>query len=967
MKLLIISIFFNISISSCFFKEFFFSPQILRNILENSTDKSNNTKIKDIFNKDDPEMLGKIATHYVETKLNLLLDNENININCQNYVKGIIKDAIEYRNNFEENIGNDRYTSREFVIKLALDSSKTSNELTYYDSCMEMSRLKYPKLANDYTYFVLLIDFSENKTKTRIDYLEKSYYLYAFCVPHNGNFNVCNESDYLALYNIVNGDFFNAFSPQKYKKAHAFFVNRNRNNKIDNNFIISIVIISIFGFWILLVIFRYPIYLLLKLCFRKKKILKHKKEENDDDSNVSNIANKYTIPKWLTKLNSCFSFSENFEELINIKTNTVSMSNYSGLTEIRGLTSISMFFTILGFTFLGVINCPVKSTGIYQIRKLIIHFLYLFVFIGLRFSPRIILSCNGYTLMYKYLCYIDKYINSFSAIKFIIYQSHKYFLLIFFILFFKYGLNCIFVFCNGELPIWTYFDKMIMGNKIGMHINPTNKDKNSNIGISMLNYLGYQFFYNKNSIVDKELIDYFWVPFNEIFFFFFGVTLITIGYKWKLRIDIFILVLIPLTLIGKVVFSYIIQKETYYSTLYYYLFDYGEFMTNPLFNLPYFLIGLYFGLMNYALQNGVMNQFDSSSIYSKISSFSFLSKNEDDDKEDMFQDDKEEEKDENKNINKDKVSIINNNNEINDLETSKGDEENEKLHSNINDQEKIEENEDDSINKLSKATVKNFNTEIKKFPFLKLPIDYINFRKRNSEIFILIVSFIIILAPILVHYITLNLDENNLKENTPKVYTSDKNDVYIKILNLENYINSNFVNAVFRVDIEFFVFFTQLFIFTLQIKGRNNILSFFTDIKWGIFSKSYFSFSIVCNMVILFSIYSAESIISLNIYTIYLYFIFNTILIVIYMSLNYIFFELPMKKLIKTIFYKSEDNNENDNENDDKNNNDNDNDNNNDNLEQDENDNDNDDEDKTQKNNNKNKEDDDNDYDDDDE
>jgi hypothetical protein len=190
---------------------------------------------------------------------------------------------------------------------------------------------------------------------------------------------------------------------------------------------------------------------------------------------------------------------------------------------------------------------------------------------------------------------------------------------------------------NKDLPIWSFFHNIFMEQES----NYIFKNKWYTL---LADLLGYKhFLINHTKLIEKDLIDYFWIPFNDIFCFFFGIILITIGYKYKLRIDIFILILIPLTLLGKVVFSYIMTSEKFYSTLYYYLFDYGKFMTNPLFNLPYFLIGLYFGLMNYALQNGIMNKNDSS-IYSKIGSFSFLSNSESEEKGDVFQDDKKEEK-----------------------------------------------------------------------------------------------------------------------------------------------------------------------------------------------------------------------------------------------------------------------------------------------------------------------------------
>ena len=927
MRLFFILIFFKISITISFINEFISSKLKLRNIIENSNGndtKNNTSKNEDISNKDDPEMLGKIITHLAEKKMNLIYKNySNISFPCQNFLKYILHDSNEYRNNFDKNIGQKRYSSREYAIKTLLDSSKTSNELTYYDSCISMTRLSYPNLTANYSYFVLFLNNFNRTNKSRIDY-EESYYLYGFCVPDDGS---CSSEDYTKIYNILNADFEYAFSNRIVNISNDtgnFLVNKREKNY--KNLSLSIIIVCIISFWCLLIFLRSPIFFLLKLCFRKKNILKTiKNKDCDESTNGSYRDNKYFIPKWLIKLNSCFSLSDNFEELFNVKTNISSMNNYSGLTEIRGLTSISMFFTILGFTCLGLFNCPVKNTGIYQIRSLLRHFLYYFVFIGLRFSPRILISCNGYSLIYKYLCYIDKYAHNFSVFRFVIYQSYKYFLLIILILNFRFGLDLIYMLFKGDMPIWRFFHKIFMEDGMG---NDEYKKYKSKWFTYLIDFLGYKYFLIQNTkLTDKELMDYFWVPFNDIIFFLFGIILITFGYKCKLRIDIFIIVLIPLTIFGKVVFSYLyIAEESnplfpenklnpLYSTLYYYMFDYGKFMTNPLFNLPYFLIGLHFGLINYSLQNGVMNKFDSS-IYSKINSFSFLTKDEDDKGGDLFQDEKEgKEIDEDNNKDKKKDNIINNSNEISNLDIIKGDKENEKLETKINNKEEKEEKDEaeyESNCMLSKTPVKNYKTETKKFPFLKFSIKYINYRKRSSEVLYLIIA-IILIAPLLVHSIFLKINQNNLEDFLTE-FKKDNNKydtkIFLSLLNLESYLSSNVVNAVFRVDIEFFVFFIHLLIFILQVKGRNNILSFFTDIRWGIFSKCYFSFSVLCNMVILFSIYSAESLISVNIYTIYLYFIFNTILIIFYMSFTYICFELPLKKLIKNLFYKSKDNND---------------------------------------------------------
>ena len=88
--------------------------------------------------------------------------------------------------------------------------------------------------------------------------------------------------------------------------------------------------------------------------------------------------------------------------------------------------------------------------------------------------------------------------------------------------------------------------------------------------------------------------------------------------------------------------------------------------------------------------------------------------------------------------------------------------------------------------------------------------------------------------------------------------------------------------------------------------GKYNILTFFTNISWGIFDKSSFSFEIISNMIILFVIYSSDTFISVNIYTIFLYFIFILVLILLFTFINYIYLELPLKKITKLILNKND-------------------------------------------------------------
>jgi hypothetical protein len=95
---------------------------------------------------------------------------------------------------------------------------------------------------------------------------------------------------------------------------------------------------------------------------------------------------------------------------------------------------------------------------------------------------------------------------------------------------------------------------------------------------------------NDGTKYTHDLFDYFWIPLNEIFFFCFGMVLLFFGLKYKFRIDFIIFIVVIILFLTKIVLYYaVLKKRDVYTTLYYYIFDYGNLMLKPLFNLNYFL------------------------------------------------------------------------------------------------------------------------------------------------------------------------------------------------------------------------------------------------------------------------------------------------------------------------------------------------------------------------------------------
>jgi hypothetical protein len=88
--------------------------------------------------------------------------------------------------------------------------------------------------------------------------------------------------------------------------------------------------------------------------------------------------------------------------------------------------------------------------------------------IGVRYAPRIIISCSGYLLIYKYISYLDRNtINNStkiwsSSLTFILYQSHKYILLVLVLLYQRYSLYHLFIFIGEETPSWKNYRLKIL-------------------------------------------------------------------------------------------------------------------------------------------------------------------------------------------------------------------------------------------------------------------------------------------------------------------------------------------------------------------------------------------------------------------------------------------------------------------------------------------------------------------------
>ena len=770
------------------------------------------------------------------------------------------------------------------IVKVADDSSKTRNFLGSYDQCMyrlyqfKIDEYLYKNITKS-TYVVFTYDrtrlFNKNNHNnlTYMDF-EFLYYLFGLCLPQGyiklkdgkgGEY--CNDDDYQLLVRYINEKIGNYLS-LKGTNISAFSLRINpHDSEKDSTFLIVFCLLPFFFFAIqgIIVVFRNPIISFFKyIYFKEIRKIEKEEEENknensmdesldNDDERISDARNKENLIleriesnkkiKIFIKILDCFCFTENEHELFNFSLTSTKYNNDSGISNVRGIIGISIFFMLYGWTFVTLYNSPVKIFSQEYFKKFINEQVIssLIIMAGVRFSPRVIISCSGYILTYKYLSYLDRNVanNSLGIFKtfliFIIYQSHKYILLILLLLFERYSLYHLLNIFVRNRPIWKFFHLNILGKPEILKFLWS---------LTMLKFLGPNF--EEEFKNGQNLLNYYWLPYNEIVFFIIGVLLITIGFKKKYRIDIFILFLIPFWFIIKIIYSYLISIifknrdlpfKGYIPAYYFVFFNYGRFMTSPLFNFPYFLIGMYFGLMNYTIQKGIFD-INSSNIYSKFSSENG------------------------------KILIDLSNKEENVEESEDNIDSHQANHPDIdNKNTKEQENEN-----------KDYCPEVINMPFLISPIIFVQWH-RNKNIKYLSILLVIFTAFFIFVILTYFIFSDDLQKSTP----------------------NSFINLIFRIDIEFIILFIQWGAFIIFLKADNFAAIFLSHLAWTILTKPYFSFILIINTALLFIFYQSETMIEINMMNLLLYSVIAGVLTFIFTSLFYIFFELPYKRLIHLI------------------------------------------------------------------
>ena len=843
--------------------------------------------------------------------LQMFLKNIFEGLNYTQNIEGDCRALFEYT--YFDDSKSDKSLFFLYLQKYLFDSSRNKGNFLPFDNCMDdnvniSTRLEY-NISPAYIIGILN-EYQQKDSNQNSSFYFKYNYLKGYCFPFayknetqkKKKIPMCSDEEYKAIFLAL----FHFYSNISDINITAFSINKSNIYPSPLEDFFGVLGILILAFPILIYIF-----LLISgniIANKQKKINKIDKTNKNLKTKknrlieVNNERKKKKIiyPRWYQYLNEFFNIKKNGNELFNFSLNT-NYNNFKGMTYIKGMIGIFSILTIFGQTFIALFNLPTKSYGIWDYYLTMSSFFYFFLYIAYRYSPRILFSCSGYTLIYKYLCYIEQD-QRLYFLKFVFLQSYKYILLIFIIIIIRFPLYYIvFLIRQSKRPTWEIFKYFI--------------DNDKKFFMRFFTFLIY--LDDKDSSIKQNLIFYFHIPINEILFFIFGTGLISLGYKFKLRIDIIIFALILLIYIIKIILflKNHIPDEKIYTTIDYYLFKCGLNLIHPIFNLNYFLIGMFFGLINYSIQKGItdLEKKNYQNVFLLLDSKNI---NNDDDKED------EEKEKEAQTIKKQRTfSFVEMNTDMSGLNINrvsktgepllKTSNNNNKLYRDFINQGKTNQNRNtNDINNINTNTNENleqfiieengkgtkkieYSERIKQMPFLIWPIKFSNIHKEyKNKLFLTLIIILAILLVIFFIFAQVLFIVTNIE-------TDLDGKQLVEELSFRKIITTPALNVIFLLDMEIAIFIIHWVNFVFDFKEFGIIKNFLNHAYWAFFAKSYFSFNLISVTVILFLFYITETSIKFNFSNIILYSFIDLILILLFTIVIYSCFELPLKKVFK--------------------------------------------------------------------
>ena len=761
------------------------------------------------------------------------------------------------------------YLAQYYYSKILLDSSTNVNDLSSYSNCMDRShqydftnstrkpiKPVYITLFVDYREFLLEFFRTGNRTIS---------YLVGICFVKN-----CNDDDHKIILTKIMNKIGLVKEDDKNFNLKVYSLNKEDYNPGWLKVFLRFLPLHVITIHLFIVLFhKYIEYLFKKIksifceTHKKRKIMYRMYNKIDDlDVSPTTSFTKSGISSSSSKSNSAkphqnfrnyikvlFNIENNFDFLIKMDDKN-EIHNDSSLSYMNGIKGISMITIIFGFVFINLYNAPITKQTADNYYDNMTNPLFFIFYFGIKYAPKLLLCSSGFSLFYKFMCFLDDKFESEKTIKkmqeeeknkdnnnnnnntisnlnasadkskeftnskttssfyssssersrkikeklklpskyyflFIASQIHKYILyllILFFILFSLFDFGLLFIDLG---PMWNFFNKNV--------IDPSKKL--TSILPSLICFQGYFL----NSLEKDSILNYFYLVYQEVIYFIISTLIIFLGYKYHLRIDRFIIgTMIVLWLSRLIYYSFNdnLNVKEYFS-----FYGYFLFYNSLLYNYLYYLLGIYFGCLNYVIQKRY-NYYE--------------------------------------------------------------------------------------CDKSRKTYLLGF-TRLLKIIKKKSKLLYYTL----GIVFLVLIIFFTFDQYLLFKYNDLSCDyEDDYKNHIPQL--------------LDLYNDDKFISVIMSLDTDIVVLLVNLMALFFYLKGENFVYDFLNLHFWGIFNKIYFSFILLINPVILYVFYITESRISFNMQNCYLYSFACGILLFSLVILVYAIFELPYKKTIRLFLKRNE-------------------------------------------------------------
>ena len=568
-----------------------------------------------------------------------------------------------------------------FYKKLFFHSSQKANDLSSYNDCINNkveSFMGYKSNLN-FTFLTILID--DNKSLYDILTTNRGFssYLLGICF-----IDKCSINDYelifrkgMEFYNLSkynnNNNNLNDENNKNFNNTKIKIYLMNDNNNKSNGFIKFLVYLPfiIICIHLLFVTFNaIPIYFYkLILCIfyckynQKSSSTRNSKLKNNlikSKRKKSKHGSKHSKSLENEKKESSNSFTSNDDNIIksldllyNIKNNFTALTelkkqneitNDGGLSYVNGIKGMAMIFFLFGSVYSALYSSLVTDQNREEFYSHLNNLFFSIYYIGIKFAPKLLLSSSGFSLFYKFICFLDgkvdnereiirqkedsiiggkeiqdiknnnvDYSNSNSSyqrikkeskqnlydsymipIKYIFYffgmQLHKYILYLLFIFFVLFSLDGIVSIFNENGPMWQFFNQSMV-----------NSAKNIKFIIPLL--IGYKSYFIPQICPEKKnILHYFYLVSQEIIYFLISTLIIFIGYKKNLRIDRFFKIVFIFLIIFRIIYYFLtngLDDKDYFG-----YHEWGQFYSSILYDYTFYIIGIHYGMINYIIQKG---------------------------------------------------------------------------------------------------------------------------------------------------------------------------------------------------------------------------------------------------------------------------------------------------------------------------------------------------------------------------